>query len=49
MPFWRKALYYHYYEHSSEHDVSRHYVITTVRYKLIYCTLPFNSMIIYIQ
>ncbi len=33
---WRKAHYYHYYEHPSEHDVRRHYGITTSRYKLIH-------------
>ncbi|MEC7263202.1 MAG: sulfatase [Bacteroidota bacterium] len=33
---WRKAHYYHYYEHPSEHDVRRHYGITTDRYKLIH-------------
>ncbi len=33
---WRKAHYYHYYEHPSEHDVRRHYGITTDSYKLIH-------------
>ena len=33
---WRNAHYYHYYEHPSEHDVRRHYGITTNRYKLIH-------------
>ncbi|MFV0592003.1 MAG: sulfatase [Draconibacterium sp.] len=33
---WRKAHYYHYYEHPSEHDVRRHYGITTAKYKLIH-------------
>lgn len=33
---WRKAHYYHYYEHPSEHDVRRHYGITTDRYKLLH-------------
>lgn len=33
---WRKSHYYHYYEHPSEHDVRRHYGITTDRYKLIH-------------
>ncbi len=33
---WRKAHYYHYYEHPSEHDVRRHYGITTDRHKLIH-------------
>ena len=33
---WRKAHYYHYYEHPSEHDVRRHYGITTDRYMLIH-------------
>jgi arylsulfatase A-like enzyme len=35
-PDWRKAHYYHYYEHPSEHDVRRHYGITTDKYKLIH-------------
>ncbi|MFM1877242.1 MAG: hypothetical protein RLZZ241_108 [Bacteroidota bacterium] len=33
---WRTAHYYHYYEHPSEHDVRRHYGVTTARYKLIH-------------
>ncbi len=33
---WRKAHYYHYYEHPSEHNVMRHYGITTEKYKLIH-------------
>ncbi len=33
---WRKAHYFHYYEHPSEHNVMRHYGITTDRYKLIH-------------
>jgi len=33
---WRKAHYYHYYEHPSEHNVMRHYGITNDRYKLIH-------------
>jgi len=33
---WRNEHYYHYYEHPSEHDVRRHYGITTDRYKLIH-------------
>ncbi len=32
---WRKALYYHYYEHPGEHNVYRHFGIRTNRYKLI--------------
>ncbi|MEO6434362.1 MAG: sulfatase [Tepidisphaeraceae bacterium] len=32
---WRKSLYYHYYEHPSEHTVYRHYGVRTDRYKLI--------------
>nr|WP_321450834.1 sulfatase [uncultured Carboxylicivirga sp.] len=33
---WRKGHYYHYYEHPSEHNVLRHYGITTDSYKLIH-------------
>lgn len=32
---WRKSIYYHYYEHPSEHTVYRHYGVRTDRYKLI--------------
>ena len=33
---WRKSLYYHYYEHPSEHMVCKHYGVRTDRYKLIH-------------
>ena len=33
---WRTGHYYHYYEHPSEHNVMRHYGITTDKYKLIH-------------
>ncbi len=33
---WRKAIYYHYYEHPGEHMVKRHYGIRTQRYKLMH-------------
>ncbi len=33
---WRTGHYYHYYEHPSEHNVLRHYGITTAKYKLIH-------------
>jgi arylsulfatase A-like enzyme len=32
----RDELYYHYYEHPSEHNVNRHYAIITKEYKLIH-------------
>lgn len=32
----RDALYYHYYEHPSEHNVNRHYAVITKDYKLIH-------------
>lgn len=32
----RDAVYYHYYEHPSEHNVNRHYAIITKEYKLIH-------------
>lgn len=32
----RDALYYHYYEHPSEHNVNRHYAAITKNYKLIH-------------
>lgn len=32
----RKAVYYHYYEHPSEHNVNRHYAAITKDYKLIH-------------
>ena len=33
---WRSSLYYHYYEHPSEHMVMSHYGIRTESYKLIH-------------
>lgn len=33
---WRKSLYYHFYEYPAEHQVVRHYGISTERYKLIH-------------
>ncbi|MCG8580123.1 MAG: sulfatase, partial [Bacteroidales bacterium] len=33
---WRDALYYTYYEYPSEHNVKRHYGVSTERYKLIH-------------
>lgn len=32
----REAVYYHYYEHPSEHNVNRHYAAITKDYKLIH-------------
>lgn len=32
----RDAVYYHYYEHPSEHNVNRHYAAVTKEYKLIH-------------
>ncbi|HEA20295.1 MAG TPA: DUF4976 domain-containing protein [Pricia antarctica] len=32
----RDAVYYHYYEHPSEHNVNRHYAVITKDYKLIH-------------
>jgi arylsulfatase A-like enzyme len=32
----RDAVYYHYYEHPSEHNVNRHYAAVTKNYKLIH-------------
>lgn len=32
----REAVYYHYYEHPSEHNVNRHYAVVTKDYKLIH-------------
>lgn len=32
---WRKSIYYHYYEHPSEHSVRMHYGVRNDRYKLI--------------
>jgi arylsulfatase A-like enzyme len=37
---WRKAFYYHYYEHPAEHNVPRHYGVVTGRYKLVYFYEP---------
>lgn len=33
---WRKSLYYHFYEYPAEHQVVRHYGISTDRYKLMH-------------
>lgn len=32
----RNAVYYHYFEHPSEHNVNRHYAVVTKEYKLIH-------------
>ena len=37
---WRKAFYYHYYEHPGAHNVARHYGVVTDRYKLVYFYEP---------
>jgi arylsulfatase A-like enzyme len=37
---WRKAFYYHYYEHPAVHNVARHYGVVTDRYKLVYFYEP---------
>ncbi|WP_089688494.1 sulfatase [Catalinimonas alkaloidigena] len=44
---WRKAHYYHYYEHPSEHVVQRHYGITTDQYKLIHFYFEMNTWELY--
>jgi arylsulfatase A-like enzyme len=33
---WRKAFYYHYYEHPGPHSVARHYGVVTDRFKLVH-------------
>lgn len=33
---WRESLYYHFYEHTPEHAVKKHYGVRTERYKLIH-------------
>jgi arylsulfatase A-like enzyme len=37
---WRKAFYYHYYEHPAVHNVARHYGVVTARYKLVHFYEP---------
>jgi len=37
---WRKAFYYHYYEHPGWHYVRRHYGVTDGRYKLMHFYEP---------
>lgn len=37
---WRKAFYYHYYEHPAEHNVPRQYGVITDRYKLVHFYEP---------
>lgn len=34
--FWRKYIYYHYYEYPAMHQVRRHYGVRDARYKLIH-------------
>lgn len=46
---WRQAHYYHYYEHPSEHNVMRHYGITTSRYKLIHFYYDIDEWELYDQ
>ena len=38
----REAVYYHYYEHPSEHNVNRHYAAITKEYKLIHHYFDLN-------
>lgn len=40
VPEWRKAFYYHYYEHPGDHNVPRHYGVVTDRYKLVHFYEP---------
>jgi arylsulfatase A-like enzyme len=37
---WRKAFYYHYYEHPAVHSVAKHYGVVTDRYKLVHFYEP---------
>ena len=37
---WRKAFYYHYYEHPGAHNVARQYGVITEQYKLVYFYEP---------
>ena len=37
---WRKAFYYHYYEHPAVHSVARHYGVVTDRFKLVHFYEP---------
>lgn len=37
---WRKAFYYHYYEHPGPHNVARQYGVITDQYKLVYFYEP---------
>lgn len=37
---WRKAFYYHYYEHPGPHNVARQYGVITEQYKLVYFYEP---------
>jgi arylsulfatase A-like enzyme len=37
---WRKAFYYHYYEHPAVHNVARQYGVVTDRYKLVHFYEP---------
>ncbi|MEZ5070986.1 MAG: sulfatase [Bacteroidales bacterium] len=44
---WRTGHYYHYYEHPSEHNVMRHYGITTEKYKLMHMYYDEDSWELY--
>ena len=39
-PDWRKAFYYHYYEHPGPHNVPKQYGVITDQYKLVYFYEP---------
>lgn len=39
---WRKSLYYHFYESTDEHAVSKHYGVRTDKYKLIHFYDPID-------
>jgi arylsulfatase A-like enzyme len=44
---WRKMLYYHFYESTDDHAVSKHYGVRTKRYKLVHFYDPIDTWEMY--
>lgn len=44
---WRKSIYYHFYESTDEHAVSKHYGVRNERYKLIHFYDPIDAWELY--
>lgn len=44
---WRKSLYYHFYESTDDHAVSKHYGVRTEKYKLVHFYDPIDTWEMY--